>query len=682
MTIANPDPSARSQAPYNFVPQAEAILAPGRQADAIDHSRFADGCYSGAIDVRITTETPLYVRAGVDPIYAQANQNPNDAVWQHGSQYREFRHNGDPARPVIPGSSIRGAIRQIVEVLTASALRKPSDSAIVYRAVGDSSSFGRFYRERFVGPNTLGSKSAAQRYHYPLDAVRGGYLRRVGREWRIRPAKTHHGVSFVHVQDSSVRDRLPTVRDASGRGPEVKPVWVEPAAPLDHRHDKDGRPPLTLRYAASAKEVLARSSPRPPGCEPAWLVVTAGVGPSKHMHCAIFEPDKDAKEIDVPTDMREQYVEDRAMPRAGNRQGRDLGRDVDDTLLRDGAPCFYLIDGGSLVFFGPTLFFRLPYRRSPSDAGVRLPSKGLDMASLMFGTVTPEPVKGRLRFDDGEMVDAGGGTPWLPGSGYTSPPQLLGPKPACIQHYLVQESTRRDELKHYDSAGNVTLRGFKFYWHRKGVPNVEQDPAAVETAQRKTRTVIRPVKGGVVFQGKVHFDNLTAEELGALLVSLELKPSMRHKLGMNRPFGYGSVRIEPTLHLLDPKTRYASFFGEGGRPGAGWVAPEERDRRAADARAAFAREQLHHLRVTDAPQEAASAITRLWEEKRMKDLAAMLEWDRAPNQLTTEPVSVQGHERSVQWKQRWLLPPPQALLGGSTPPPAKGFNAPQFGGRR
>lgn len=669
MIPATPQPTATSHAPYNFVPQANPVLASERQAAEIDHSRFVDGYFSGTIDLRIITETPLYVRAGVDPEYAHRNPEPNDAVWRDGSQYREFRHNGDLMRPVIPGASLRGAIRQIVEVLTSSELQEPSSEAIVYRAVGDSSRFGFFYRERFVGP---APKSGPQRFEYPLAMVRGGYLRKQGRVWTIRPAKNHNGVSFVHVEDSKLQNPLPRIEQLNDAVPSstAKAVWVEPASPRDHEHNKPGRPPLTLRYARTDQPVYARTSARPSGYEPAWLVLTAAVG-SKHMQCAIFEPDTSATPIKVPDEMRQQYENDRAVPRARTRAGRDLGVEVNGPAFSaDGVPCFYLVENGELVFFGPTLFFRLPYRNPPSNHRIRPRDEKLDMASVLFGTVRPQPVRGRLRFEDAE-IEPGQASPWLGAAGYTSPSALLAPKPACIQHYLVQPSTNRDDLRHYDRpAGEVELRGFKFYWHRRSVTGVENDPRAVPEQQRKTRTVIRPVKPGIRFAGRIRFDNLTPEELGALLVALELKASMRHKIGMVRPFGYGSIRIDTRLHLVDQPARYESFFGADGRLHEGWRSDDDTVQKVNDARGAFALCVLRQLQVLNAPKAADQALARLWEMPRMKDLAAMLEWDNAPDQRTTESIPVQNDARSDQWRRRWLLPPPQAVLRpGQVPPP-------------
>jgi hypothetical protein len=56
----------------------------------------------------------------------------------------------------------------------------------------------------------------------------------------------------------------------------------------------------------------------------------------------------------------------------------------------------------------------------------------------------------------------------------------------------------------------------------------------------------------------VDFDNLTAWELGLLCYALKTSDSYRHKLGMGKPIGLGSININiESLQLIDRQKRYA-----------------------------------------------------------------------------------------------------------------------------
>jgi len=106
-------------------------------------------------------------------------------------------------------------------------------------------------------------------------------------------------------------------------------------------------------------------------------------------------------------------------------------------------------------------------------------------------------------------------------------------------------------------------RGRKFYYHH--LPgNVK--PRSIKDGQNKTVEAARP---GASFIFDIEYANLTNAELALLLYAVALEPEMRHKLGMGKPIGLGSVHIEITgWQRLDRNARYTTL-------GAGWetVAP-------------------------------------------------------------------------------------------------------------
>ncbi|MBK7245687.1 MAG: hypothetical protein IPH98_17910 [Saprospiraceae bacterium] len=58
------------------------------------------------------------------------------------------------------------------------------------------------------------------------------------------------------------------------------------------------------------------------------------------------------------------------------------------------------------------------------------------------------------------------------------------------------------------------------------------------------------------FSGRIRFDNLSNEELGLLLTAIDLPPECAHKIGMGKPLGLGSIRVTPTLKMINRKLRY------------------------------------------------------------------------------------------------------------------------------
>ncbi len=90
-------------------------------------------------------------------------------------------------------------------------------------------------------------------------------------------------------------------------------------------------------------------------------------------------------------------------------------------------------------------------------------------------------------------------------------------------------------------------------WESKS--NLSRQPPD-KHARLKSR--ITPIKKGTVFYFYVDFDNLSEWELGLLCYALQPGKEFRHKLGMGKPIGLGSIHIEPAgLYLVHRGNRYS-----------------------------------------------------------------------------------------------------------------------------
>ncbi|RLJ16847.1 TIGR03986 family CRISPR-associated RAMP protein [bacterium endosymbiont of Escarpia laminata] len=87
-------------------------------------------------------------------------------------------------------------------------------------------------------------------------------------------------------------------------------------------------------------------------------------------------------------------------------------------------------------------------------------------------------------------------------------------------------------------------QGRKFYLHKK---KDDKEPWRThpknEQERLKQKSRITPLRERLKFTFAVEFDNLTNFELGMLLYALSPKDSFRHKIGMGKPLGLGSVKI-------------------------------------------------------------------------------------------------------------------------------------------
>ena len=200
----------------------------------------------------------------------------------------------------------------------------------------------------------------------------------------------------------------------------------------------------------------------------------------------------------------------------------------------------------------------------------------LTPAELLFGFVedqsTPEGVAkpdrpafalaGCLRFSAGIAT---GPTSRLP---ETTLRILSSPKPPSPSMYF-QRATP-DKLEGDYIAKSVLkldkkfqVRGRKFYLHHAAAFTGATPWRSGETENAAQKVSIRPVDRGAAFQFHLDFDNISPEELNLLLYSLRPSPAFRHKLGLGKPLGLGSVRIDiDGLYAIQRAERYseASFL--------------------------------------------------------------------------------------------------------------------------
>lgn len=623
-----------SKAPYNFVPLPETVVPAVDDAGNLpDHDKFIHEGYphSGYFEVDLTTRSPLFIRAALtrdelvlDEEGKDRNGNPVGTNTRYADRVKnkpQFFYTANEGQPVIPGSSLRGMLRTLLEIVSYGKISKVTNKNLVYRAVGDPTSLGAWYREQLLGENQADYPN--MRFDYPSPNLKGGYLRRYQGGWAIQPAKEFSRESFVHV-DYSIAEPIIKGRDRRI----CHKVFVKPVGRTSPPRGK--RPPgglLTLNLAvlSNTGDIASHNdSPAPAGMVEAILVESGHIGKridqppkphQKHMHCAIYTKNDAATPIMIPREMWEAYEEDREMTRGiATRK-----------LCNEGEPLFYLLGKDNrLIFFGPTMMFRLPYKRSILDL-IPVPLREpltLDYADALFGYVREKddfapnqalPKQGeisrayasRVSITDAMLVDESIAPDNLLLTGRSdrpiTPRILSNPKPTTFQHYLVQEASEKPDLSHYDSpqedmegilrGKETVIRGHKLYWHRGSrttddirARHPQEDPTAEQMSDKQffrdrfgnwqvkeqstQHTQMLPLREGVQFKFFIHFENLSDTEMGALCWILNPygeESDYCHSLGMGKPLGLGAVKLSAQLHMVDRKARYRTLFA-----GDGW----------------------------------------------------------------------------------------------------------------
>lgn len=393
--------------------------------------------------------------------------------------------------------------------------------------------------------------------------------------------------------------------------------------------------------------------------------------------------DPNAPEIPIAKESVEAYIKGLSTFLADKENMKDWnGCTANRGCLGDGKPVFYIPDS-QIRYFGHDPNFRIPAllkgakrASTPRDfvpASVRkheLP----DLAEAIFGWVAEkdeegpkeEARAGRVFFEDARFSAAKHGI-WYNNGQAITPKILSTPRPTTFQHYLVQNAAadhdpdNKQKIAHFGTnPAETEIRGYKHYWHRGSDPDIEfseSDPQKAE--KRKTQlTRMIPLKSGVQFKGRIHFENLRAEELGALLWVLNLPHNenvvYRHKLGMGKPLGMGAVAISAELHLSNREARYSRLFDADF-----WHVPSSESDE--DFKTTFENYILAHLENKPAS---------LSQVDRIQQMLTMLAWrgdlpdgtQGAVWQDWTEYMQIEHPQRLNEYVERPVLPTPKGVL--------------------
>ena len=692
----NPTKAQRTAtAPYNFVPLPESVFTASGAAPTVDaqtlrlwehRDAFVPGTFSGWIDLEIETLTPLYIRGPV---------RQRNGKWDTpDARVRPQPYATVGGRPVIPGSTLRGAIRSLVEILSFAKIRPVTRSKPFFRDISPSR-ISAEYRKYFVedlGQLSRGIDIAADE---EVNVKAPGYAARVRAGFIDFQRRTIRECDFSRVEHRKITSAFPQGMLHDGNGPMATPSWTVQhqqcyvnvdSTPQDYFFKSqvtttgDGRvrerhPDLYLRF----RKVHRLSASPANGLIEGTLVFSGGV-PRKHLEFVFLEP-QSKRGIPVPDSIWQRFHDDdqisqwqeRAFPRdRPERRSREQ-----PGALRDGEPVFFLSDDieksednpEGLLFLGRAQLFRFPYDLSPNDiVPAKLRDGPLDLAEALFGCVASGKnseeftLKGRVYFEDG--IANSGGPPWT--EEMFAPRILSAPKPTAFQYYLTQDGTRSArELTTYLRTDSTTIRGHKLYWHRwdddKRLDEAKEpekqeerlkDLTQGQENRHKQHTVIQPVKPGLRFTSRIRFENVTDVELGALIAALDLPDQCAHKIGMGQPLGLGSVRIQTKLHVMDREERCRKWDTHG-------VADDD-GKRFQDA---FESTIMKHAEATDETFVAANQKLRgLRRIARLDVLFLMLEWEKRPRLDQTKSITDLN-----EFRKRPVLPTPHKVAGRPEP---------------
>ena len=497
-----------AKAPYNFVPLNNDVMEGQMRTPSI---KFDKDRQSGFIDCKLETLTPLFIGDGNE---AEGEKNVLSFFEPTGI-------------PIIPGSSLRGMIRSIMEIVTFGKFVNFDNKTLYYRTFADNSNkMKTMYTDQMSDQENEKSITL------------GGYLRKKGLKYFIQPAQTDEdGKTYKNISHDDLLEKLRIKKTKFSELEKEKALKK-----LKFQH-----------FEVGSAEKLG-----------GYYVISGPMG-LKLSERHVFRPDESKQPIQIPQKDIEDYRKDK------NRSiDSDLLERLDKDRNKVGIPCFYIqwVDEDAIdentkdrVSFGHTALFRKAYQRSIGKAVPQnLKNKSLiDFTESIFGiSKSNDPEKemkgfsGRVAFSDAQPISK------IKFQSVAKLKTLSTPKPTSIQLYLEQNRENYDihKLNTYNDKEAV-IRGYKHYWHKSG--NNWEKPSK-EKFRKKLDKSIAPIEKGANFKFRIWFDNLTEIELGSLMFCLNLDENLGLKLGMGRPVGLGSVKITSTLNIINRETRYTKLF--------------------------------------------------------------------------------------------------------------------------
>lgn len=491
-------------APYHFVPLSKWIYMPD-WAHLVSHDHpFEDGV-SGCIEYTLTNKTPLCVGA----------QQTKDA---NGISVVEWARNPDK-KPVIPGASLKGMIRSVLEIASFGKFNAIDDHHFSFRDISNAET--KYAKEIH--------ESDAQAYWLKFDSEK--------QTWTLD--KAEHTVLFHDEFNKYSRCKIENV---AFKQPADKKYQQWPLSQQAIKFDLEDR----LIQGTKGKDVnVTRASEFGKG-EFNGYPVFSGFRPGKREHTLkrlnfsyIFY----SEENQAVTFSNSDEMVQKLFANHDEALVNYLKNNPHPTL---GIPVFAREVNNKIIALGFAKMPRKLYNKSVKEVAQQ--SQALvnsdnifDLSELMFGTLREKglSLKSRITFSDANCSINQGIA--------NSPASILGqPKASYLSAYLEQKANKGNivinELNQYESTSQ--LKGWKRYpAQTQFTAHLPRDVADKVNVQSK----LELMKEQSQFKGQIVFHNLKQIELGALLWCLQFeqqKNKAMHSLGHGKPLGAGAVYFD------------------------------------------------------------------------------------------------------------------------------------------
>jgi len=541
--------------PYHFIPLQEKCKKEIKYVDG--RAENDANSKTGWIECEIETKTPIFIPNTTNDDFFHERQNGVSIKSYDFYSYKDNKEQNTQKmnEAIIPGSSIRGTIRSAFETLTNSCLSTTDDNHILYKRVTSPASPGRLVKR--------------------------------DNDWVIVECQKYMLKTRDCWADNSPEHNISSYKEGES-------IYFSAG---DRYKNK--------RYMPIVVTAINKNLNR--NCNiMGYLHKGEPFGQRKHHESVFVETDTThpATKRDIEN-LLENYklFQDKTVNlhyKQGEHGGYESNIEISNSSKLDklNGALIYFVEYNGKFYLSPAAIGREVFHNRLKD----LLSKGdyspctthekLCPTCALFGFAGKESKKdddkkknaiaSRVRFSDAKSDNLKFLEPVIL-------PELAGPKASATELYMKKPNGRNVAIWNYDYAEitqnrnksilngySPQIQGRKMYWHQGGMKTFENENKRFDYeawSKKKKRNVnqkieysdrlvkVRPVDKGVNFTFKVHFNQITENELKQLLWVLSIggKDGLAHKIGMGKPAGLGSV----SLRVNDVKERTVKLENDG-----------------------------------------------------------------------------------------------------------------------
>ena len=530
--------------PYIFYPGPDKKASYGEYEDK-------EECLTGKITVEIKTKTPLFIpHSGTEKAFKVPNAPEGHKSYDFFT-YSEAKE-GMPlnvkntAKPVIPGSEIRGMIRSVYEALTDSCFSAVNEDALLYKRTND------YYKPALIRKERNG------RYFLMMD--------KEVRLYKLCFDIAHQSGKFKDGQKVffSYKKVLVTIQLKNGNTKTIPQFKVTAISDQKRNNLKE-------------EGFLIKGEPGPTGLENEknnYMVVSPRTVNSSKENGKTVSVQLPKEALDSLDHVLSSYKDERINKHL--KKGHNGYQEYAEAwkAFKTGKEGYFPVyasevgsAGHSCYYLSPACITKEAYQNTigkilKNHGNLKPCSDPSDLcpACSLFGMVAKNGTKASsIRFADARCTMKMDGDY---SSCYMKPvtlQELSQPKVSSTEFYLMRPEDAvfwtYDYKVIYDEDGElklelcgdeVNIAGRKFYWHsRVGEDNKVFFPQTEVTERNKT---VRPVKSNITFTEDIYFDRISRTQLDQLLMILNISSDGKrgYKLGSGKPLGLGSITVNVT----------------------------------------------------------------------------------------------------------------------------------------